>query len=67
MSIRRRLSAVLGMTIVVVAGLAIAQPPWWSGDRRGPRELPADRKGVPDWEVDKAFEKDVFTFVRVQY
>ncbi|CAN5304252.1 DUF4159 domain-containing protein [soil metagenome] len=26
-----------------------------------------DRKGVPDWEVDKAMPEDVFTFVRLRY
>jgi hypothetical protein len=26
-----------------------------------------DRRGVPDWEVDKEFARDVFTFVRIQY
>jgi hypothetical protein len=26
-----------------------------------------DRSGVPEWEVDTEFEKDVFTFVRIRY
>lgn len=26
-----------------------------------------DRNGVPDWELDKSFPKDVFTFVRIMY
>ena len=26
-----------------------------------------DRRGVPDWEVDKEFPEDVFTFVRIMY
>ncbi len=26
-----------------------------------------DRKGVPDWEEDKEFPSDVFTFVRIRY
>ena len=29
--------------------------------------LPADRNGVPKWDVDPAFKDDVFTFVRIQY
>lgn len=29
--------------------------------------MPADRNGVPTWEVDPAFKEDVFTFVRVRY
>jgi hypothetical protein len=28
---------------------------------------PADRRGVPDWEIDEHFKKDVFTFVRIKY
>lgn len=27
----------------------------------------ADRMGVPTWDVDKKFSKDVFTFVRIKY
>jgi hypothetical protein len=30
-------------------------------------ELPADRHGTPDWEVDPHFKSDVFTFVRIRY
>ncbi len=26
-----------------------------------------DRAGVPEWETDQDFKKDVFTFVRVRY
>jgi hypothetical protein len=26
-----------------------------------------DRRDVPDWELDKEFSKDVFTFVRIRY
>ena len=26
-----------------------------------------DRRGVPDWQTDKEFAHDVFTFVRIQY
>ncbi len=28
---------------------------------------PADRRGVPTWEQDEHFGKDVFTFVRIRY
>jgi len=35
---------------------------------RGRRSMTiTDRHGVPDWEVDPGFKKDVFTFVRVRY
>lgn len=49
----------IGMTIV-----AFAQ----RGDpgRRGPRREP-NREEYPTWEVDREFQKDVFTFVRIQY
>jgi hypothetical protein len=30
-------------------------------------ELPADRHGTPDWEVDPHFKSDVFTFCRIRY
>jgi len=26
-----------------------------------------DRRGVPTWEIDREFSKDIFTFVRIQY
>lgn len=29
--------------------------------------MPADRNGVPTWDVDPSFKNDVFTFVRVKY
>lgn len=29
--------------------------------------MPTDRNGVPTWEVDPDFKKDVFTFVRIKY
>jgi hypothetical protein len=28
---------------------------------------PSDRRGVPEWEMDPKFAKDVFTFVRIKY
>lgn len=68
---RRRIACatLLGLS-AVAAGVALAQP--WEGGRgyrsrysRG--ELPADRAGVPDWEVNESFKNDVFTFVRVEY
>lgn len=31
------------------------------------RRYRGDRAGVPDWEPDKNFSKDVFTFVRIEY
>ncbi len=31
------------------------------------RSSRVDRRGVPDWQPDPAFEHDVFTFVRIEY
>jgi hypothetical protein len=34
----------------------------------GVREMaPGDRKGLPEWEIDPHFKKDVFTFARIEY
>jgi hypothetical protein len=49
----------------VVCGVTLGQPDW--GRRSGARSLSYNRAGVPEWENDPKFEKDVFTFVRVQY
>ncbi len=35
--------------------------------RRNAGIMPADRNGVPTWEVDPEFKDDVFTFVRIRY
>lgn len=35
--------------------------------RRSPSRNLNDRHGVPDWNVDPDFKKDVFTFVRIRY
>jgi len=34
---------------------------------RQPTQFFIDRNGVPDWELDKEFPGDVFTFVRIMY
>jgi hypothetical protein len=57
----------------VAAGLVFAQQRGWGGRGGGygggggySRDL-GERNGVPDWDVDPQFKKDVFTFVRVRY
>ena len=56
----------------VAAGLVFAQQRGWGGRGGGyggggyERDV-SDRNGVPDWEVDPQFKKDLFTFVRVRY
>lgn len=42
----------------------------WRGGRgrsRAFNSIEFDRRGVPDWEADPQFPKDVFTFVRLRY
>ena len=51
------------MILVLVTSLAAAQRgAWWQN-----RGLETGRNGVPDWEIDADFERDVFTFVRIKY
>lgn len=64
--VRVTLAAVV--TLGLVGGLLFAQ----SRGRRGGRGYrppvdPSDRNGVPEWDVDPDFKKDVFTFVRIRY
>jgi hypothetical protein len=47
--------------LVAASGLVLAQR------GRPPRPIAEDRRGVANWEVDPKFEKDVFTFVRIEY
>jgi hypothetical protein len=64
---RRAILLAIPILVVVASGLAAAQRygRGWGG--RIPGQIPADRAGVPDWEVDPRFKHDVFTFVRVEY
>ena len=48
--------------VVILAGIGLAQ----RQPSRG-LQLPSDRAGVANWQVDPAFQKDVFTFVRIEY
>jgi hypothetical protein len=59
-----RIKAVLivGLVAVLGATLALAQ----RGFRRAPFD-PSDRRGVPNWEPDREFSQEIFTFVRIQY
>ncbi|MEM9368117.1 MAG: DUF4159 domain-containing protein [Planctomycetota bacterium] len=61
---RQRVCLFLALGIgLLVAIQAIAQSRRWG--RGG--DLPSDRNGVPDWEINEAFEADYFRFVRVIY
>ena len=51
--------------VLAVVGVVFAQRRFRGGD---PNDATIyDRRGVPNWEVDRDFKKDVFTFVRVRY
>lgn len=57
------------VAVTLTSTLVIAQ---YQRRWRGPRpatdgRVILDRNGVPDWEVDKEFPDDCFTFVRIQY
>ncbi len=63
---RKRTALVsIAIAAVVASGVVFAQ---YGGGRRGRDRWDGDdRRGVPDWENDAQFERDVFTFVRVVY
>jgi len=49
------------LLMVVCAGVSLVFAQRYYNRRGSPR------RGVPDWESDKEFSHDVFTFVRIQY
>jgi hypothetical protein len=59
MRTRLSLYAVI-LACCIMPGPAVAQ---WRG--RGPRSF--DQRSVPEWELPAQFERDCFTFVRIQY
>ena len=58
----------LGGTLFILSLLATISWSQW-GERRGYRDrnLPSDRAGVPNWDVEAHRQQDVFTFVRLEY
>ncbi len=62
--LRYRLIAIVMLSIGMCSMVLLAQQRGRRG--RGGFET-TDRKGVPVWDVDKKFSKDVFTFVRIKY
>jgi hypothetical protein len=59
MKSKKTIAAVI--VAVSLSGAALAQYGGWYDDDGDPR------RGVPKWKNDERFEKDVFTFVRIQY
>lgn len=60
----------VGVLLVTLVGSLALGKPWRRGYRRSRDRNPAniaDRRGVPKWDMDEAFNKDVFTFVRIRY
>jgi len=56
------------LAIVCVVGAIVFAQQRGFGGRRGRRQIDlTERNGVPEWDVDPAFKKDVFTFVRIKY
>lgn len=63
---RLRFFLLLLLLTLTFSALAFAQRGYWRRQRMiDPNVL--DRRGVPDWENDREFKDDVFTFVRIRY
>ena len=63
---RRKLLLTAGLLVIAVASTSVFAQRWRSWQRRS-RSAAEDRRGVPEWKNDEAFQEDVFTFVRVRY
>lgn len=66
------LSVFLVVSAVVLAQSRFGRRGWgeggWGGNgARTAREIPSHSTGTPEWTNPKAFERDVFTFTRIQY
>ena len=59
----RRLLIYVPIVSLLMITVVAAQRGW----RRQYDSQNIDRGNVPDWEIDKRFESDVFTFVRIKY
>jgi hypothetical protein len=59
----------VALALIVTAAVAQwGQRRGYGGYRGGPYPgQPIDRQGVPEWQNDPEFSKDVFTFVRITY
>lgn len=61
MTHKRRLLFAIPCLVLLATSVVLAQRGFFPG------QLPDDRAGVPNWQVEPRFKYDVFTFVRVQY
>ncbi len=55
------------LMIVILGVAALAQPPGWGRGWRGRDWQTVGRGDVPMWNIEPAFNKDVFTFARIKY
>jgi len=62
MTTSRYVTLSLGLLSVAITGIVFAQRGW---SRR--EDLDVGRNGVPEWEINKNFPGDLFTFVRIKY
>jgi hypothetical protein len=58
---------VICLLVLTTCALCLAQRGRGRRYSSDPNDPIIDRKGVPNWEVDKEFPEDVFTFVRIRY
>lgn len=58
---KRKVFFVLFAITLLFSGVAAAQRGWRNGG------ITAGRNGVPDWEIDKDFQGELFTFARIKY
>jgi hypothetical protein len=58
---------VLSIAAALGTSLTLAQRFSGRPPDRGPPAGPPDRKDLPTWQIDKEFQHDVFTFVRIHY
>ena len=57
---------ILALLLCAICSMALVAQQW--GRRGGNSDWRSvGRSGVPTWEVDKKFSKDLFTFVRIKY
>jgi hypothetical protein len=63
-----RLIAICFLTLASATLLMGQRRGWgWNANLRTPREMPSGSTGTPVWTNPKGFDKDVFTFARIQY
>ena len=57
----------LGLLLLTIGSLVLVAQQRGFRNRGGGGWETTDRRGVPTWDVDKKFSKDMFTFVRIKY